>query len=236
MTLLINGCSFTECWTPSTEFVSKLNCNNVVNIGKIGTSFQRTARSTIEWIAQNGEPGYVVIPITFSHRWELSIANKEDDIDGTWYPLQRKEFINKNKISKLVSTEKLELLIDLYYGSIPDIRSYWDKCFTEIIMLAGWLENKKIPYLLFDMCNQFDRKHLKTFDGKDNYKGFEKLKFIEQNKKIIDIFSFCGNEFMWQSLSADDKKNIDPTLYHHKDPQYRVLEDYLLNYINSCAE
>ena len=236
MTLLINGCSFTECWTPSSKFAEQLNCTRYVNLGKIGTSFQRTVRSTVEWIAQNGNPSYVIIPITFAHRWELGIARIEDDIDGTWYPLQRKEFINQNKISPLVSVEKIKSLIDLYYGSIPDIRTHWDKCFTEIIMLAGWLENERIPYLMFDMCNQFDRKHLKTFDGKDNYKAFEKLKFIEQNKNIIDIFEFCGNEFMWRSLSENDKQNIDPVLYHHTDPQYRILENHLLNYIKSCAE
>jgi hypothetical protein len=230
MTLLINGCSFAECWRPSAEFVSELNCDNVINIGKVGTSFQRTVRSTIEWIAQNGKPNYIVIPITLGHRWELAISHNEDSIDGTWYPLQRKELIDQNKISPLVSVGKIQSLIDLYYGSIPDIRTHWDKCFTEIIMLAGWLENERIPYLMFDMCNQFDRKHLK------GYKGFEKLKFIDQNKNIIDIFDFCGNEFMWRSLSADDKKNIDPVLYHHRDPQYRILENYLLNYIKSCAK
>ena len=236
MTLLINGCSFAECWRPSAEFVGKLECDDVINLGKIGTSFQRTVRSTIEWIAQNGKPNYTVIPITFSHRWELAISGKEDSIDGTWYPLQRKELIDQNKISPWVPVEKIKSLIDLYYGSIPDIRTYWDKCFTDIIMLAGWLENERIPYLMFDMCNQFDRMELKTFNGKDNYKAFKKLKFIEQNKNIIDLFTFCGNYFMWESLPDEDKKQIDKILYHHKAPQYQILEKYLLNYINSCKE
>ena len=83
---------------------------------------------------------------------------------------------------------------------------------------------------MFDMCNQFERKHLK------GYKGFEKIKFIEQNKNIIDLFSFCGNRFMWESLPDADKKQIDKTLYHHKASQYHVLEKYLLNYINSCKK
>ena len=230
MTLLINGCSFAECWAPSLEFIEKLNCKDYINLGKEGTSFQRTARSTVEWIAQNGNPSYVIIPITFAHRWELGIARIEDDIDGTWYPLQRKEFINENNISKSISIEKVKSLIDFYYGSIPDIRTYWDKIFIEIIMFAGWLENKKIPYLMFDMCNQFDHAHL------DNYKGFEKIKFIKQNKNIIDLFSFCGNHFMWESLPDVDKKQIDKILYHHKALQYQILEKYLLNYINSCKE
>jgi len=230
MTLLINGCSFAQFWNVSSEFARGLDCEKIVNLGKYCTSFQRTVRSTIEWIAQNGKPGYVVIPITFSHRWELSIASTEDAIDGTWFPLQRKEFIEQNNISSLVSVDKIKSLIDLYYGSIPDIRTYWDKMFTEIIMFTGWLDNEKIPYLMFDICNQFDKKHL------DNFKGFEKIKFIKQNKNIIDLFSFCGNHFMWNSLAEIDKKNIDPIFYHHSDPQYGILEKYLLNYIKSCKK
>jgi hypothetical protein len=230
MTLLINGCSFAECWSPSAEFVSKLNCDDVINLGKGGTSFQRTARSTIEWIAQNGKPNYVVIPITFSHRWELALNEDEDTIDGSWIPLQNSNFLSDKYKLQATTTKKLKKFVDEYYELIPTIKTYWDKCFTEIIMLAGWLENERIPYLMFDMCNQFDRKHL------EGYKGFEKLKFIEQNKNIIDIFDFCGNEFMWRSLSEDGKKIIDPVLYHHRDPQYRILENHLLNYIKSCAK
>ena len=230
MTLLLNGCSFAECWTPSSGFVEQLNCKDYINLGKSGTSFQRTVRSTVEWIAQNGNPYYVIIPITFSHRWELALNSNEDPIDGSWVPLQNSNYMSEKYNLQSTNLDRLKKLIDDYYSIIPTIKTYWDKMFTEIIMFAGWLDNKKISYLMFDMCNQFDKKHLK------GYKGFEKIKFIEQNKNIIDLFSFCGNHFMWNSLSDSDKEQIDPVLYHHRDPQYRILEDHLLKYINSCKK
>ena len=90
-TLLINGCSFGHFWTPSQEFITKLGCDKVTNLSKVGTSFQRTCRSTVEWIAQNGKPNLVLIPITFSHRWELALNLDEDDIDGSWVPLQNSQ-------------------------------------------------------------------------------------------------------------------------------------------------
>ena len=230
MTLLVNGCSFTECWAPSLEFIEKLNCKDYINLGKGGTSFQRTVRSTIEWMAQNGNPSYVIIPITFAHRWELALNSDEDPIDGSWVPLQNSNYMSEKYNLQSTTLNRLKKLVDNYYSIIPTIKTYWDKIFMDIIVFSSFLENRKIPYLMFDMCNQFDHTHL------NNYKGFEKIKFIEQNKNIIDLFSFCGNCFMWESLPDADKQQIDKVLYHHNAPQYQILEKYLLNYINSCKE
>lgn len=230
MTLLINGCSFAECWAPSLEFIEKLNCKDYINLGKPGTGFQRTVRSTVEWMAQNGNPSYVIIPITFAHRWELALNSDEDPIDGSWVPLQNSNYMSEKYNLQSTTLNRLKKLVDDYYSIIPTIKTYWDKIFTDIIVFSSFLENRKIPYLMFDMCNQFDHIHL------NNYKGFKKIKFIEQNKNIIDLFSFCGNRFMWESLPDADKKQIDKISYHHKATQYQILEKYLLDYINSCKE
>lgn len=223
-TLLINGCSFANCWTGTETFQQKLGCDKKINIGKNATSFQRTARSTIEWIAQNGNPKWVIIPITFLHRWELAIAKKDDPLDGTWFPLQGYYFV-KEQLSELVGADRVEGLLTNYYSIIPDVRTSWDKGFTEIILLASFLEQRNINYLMFDMCNDFDKKHLV------GYNGFEKLKFIENNMRIINLFEFCGNKFMWNTLSDERKKKTDPFGYHHNGMQYSYLENYILNYL-----
>jgi len=223
-TLLINGCSFARCWNPSNEFLKSLSCDQVINLGKKGGSLQRVVRTTVEWIAQNGPPAMVIITIPPTTRWELSIAKNEDDVDGTWYPMQIKEYLDEKKISTLVDFKKLEKLTELYYGSIPDIRTYWDSCFTDLILLSSFLEQTKINHLIFDMCNNFEIKHLK------GYKGFEKIKLINNNKKIIDLFEFCGNKYMYEMIKDKNKNEIDPFMYHHSNKEYKDLENYLLNY------
>ena len=220
-TLLINGCSFANIWQPSENFVKSLSCDRVINLGKNGGSPRRAVRSTIEWIAQNGNPKFVIIPIPPATRWELAISSNEDPIDGTWYPMQIKQYLDKQKISELIDFKKLEKLAELYYGSIPDIRTYWDSCFTDLILLSSFLEQAKIDYLVFDMCNNFEMSHLK------GYKGFEKIKIINDNKKIIDLFRFCGNKYMYQNIKD---KNVDPLMHHHSTKEYQDLENYLLNY------
>jgi len=223
--LLLNGCSFGECWRPTGEFITGLGCDETVNISKIATSFQRTCRSTVEWVAQNGNPFFVIIPITFAHRWELAIKQHDDQLDGAWFPLQRKEFLDEyqNELYNDLDVDKLKKMLDLYYGSIPTIKTFWDKLFTEIIMLSSFLHAKGIKHLFFDMCNNFDKKHIK------GYKGFEKLNLINENPNVIDIFSFCGNKHMYNTLSSDS--NIDFNI-HHAPEQYKHLEKYLLDYIN----
>lgn len=236
--VLINGCSFAQIWNLSDNFVEFLQCqsrNSIINLGKPATSFQRTCRSTVEWIGQNGAPDFVIIPITFAHRLELAISAKDNDLDGTWQPLQMASIMPKDlntleqKIDPAVDHDKLKKFLELYYGIIPNIRTYWDKTFTEIIMLAGFLDSRKIPYVMFDMCNNFRMDYL------NNFKAFEKIKLISNNRNVIDLFNFCGNKHMYDSL--DEKPNsdiVDKANYfnvHHSADAYLVLEAYLQQYI-----
>ena len=161
--LLINGCSFGYIWSPTKSFVQTVGCDVVENISKPGTSFQRTARSTVEWVAQNGKPGMIIIPITFAHRWEMPIGSEEnfDTLDGNWLPLQVNSAMENDNHGKNTEAferinedkDKIQKLTDLYYGLIKSTVGYWDKLFTEIITLSSFLEQQKIPYLIFDMCN-----------------------------------------------------------------------------------
>lgn len=223
-TLLINGCSFGECWSPSKKFVEALGCDTVVNISKTAISVQRTLRSTIEWIAQNGNPQYVITPITFAHRWEMAINKDEDKIDGSWFPIQRPELLESldRKLHPDVDKKRLSAMIESYYALSPTIRSFWDKLFTDVICLSSFLENRNVKHLIFDMCNDFDITHLAS------YQDFKKLKLLEQNKRVIDLFGFCGNKYMWDSLK--DKEKLDFNI-HHAPEQYLILEDFLLKYV-----
>ena len=220
--LLLNGCSFGECWQPTSNFLQKLGCDTVENISKSGTSFQRTYRTTIEWIAQHDSPHYVIIPITFSHRWELALNVHEDKLDGSWVPLQNSNFLAKEYNIQECDLDKLKLFVEDYYKIIPTIKTYWDKMFTEIVMLSGWLESNKINYLMFDMCNNFEYEHIRGL------KAFEKIKFTKNNKNIIDLFDFCGNRFMFDSMQTTKNKDFN---IHHAPEQYKTLENYITAYL-----
>ena len=144
MTLLMNGCSFTDIWKPSDDFVKALGCDKIVNLGIEATSFQRTVRSSIEWIAQNGKPKFVLAPITFSHRWELALNLHDHPIEGSWIPLQNSNFIRDDIKLQGTNAKDLKKLVDDYYKIIPNVKTYYDKLFTDIILFANYLENNNI--------------------------------------------------------------------------------------------
>jgi hypothetical protein len=225
-TLLLNGCSFGVCWTPSKDFLSNISCDQTVNLSKAGTCFQRTYRSTIEWIAQNGNPEMVMIPITFSHRWELALNKNEDDIDGSWIPLQNSVYLSDEYDLQDVSITDVKKLMDDYYKIIPTIKTYWDRMFADIIMMSGFLEHLEVPYLMWDMCNGFDKSQIK------GYKGFQKIDLIAKNKRIIDIWKFCGNRFMRETMPRAIRDKTPEFAFHHASEQYKELENYLLSYIS----
>lgn len=233
-TLLINGCSFGECWKPTDEFIKDLGCDNLINLSKSGTSFQRTCRSTIEWIAQNGNPHMVLIPITFASRWELALNEKEDEIDGSWIPLQNSNYLREDYKLQDTSLDEVKRLVDLYYGIIPTIKTYWDKMFMDIITFSAFLEKHRIDYLMWDMANGFDKEHLNIY--REPYKAFHKLKLIEQNQRIINIWKFCGNRYMRGTMTEDLKQKTPEFTYHHGPEQYKELEKYLLGYLDSIAQ
>lgn len=230
-TLFINGCSFGECWTPSQEFVTMLGCDNVTNLSKVATSFQRTCRSTVEWIAQNGNPSFVVIPITFAHRWELALSQDEDDIDGSWVPLQVSKHLPEKINLHDTSLNDVKKLVDLYYKVIPTIKSYWDKMFTDIITFSAFLEKQKINYLMWDMCNGFDKEHLNI--NIEPYKAFRKIDLISQNPRIIDIWKFCGNRYMRETMPEDLRQKTPEFGHHHDSIRYKELEKYIIGYLNN---
>jgi hypothetical protein len=226
-TLLINGCSFGYIWNPNPDFISGLDCDKVVNISKPGTSFQRTCRSTVEWIAQNGSPRFVVIPITFCHRWEMPIGKdtRFDKIDGDWIPIQSSKAMSENNhhgINLKYNIDKVRKLSDLYHGLVNSTIGYWDRLFTEIIMLGAFFDHRKIPYLMWDMCNDFDEQLL------IDHPHITKAQILKQNKRIINIFSFCGNKYMWRAKAMHKKKQFNQ---HHDANEYRTLEQYLITYI-----
>lgn len=233
-TLLVNGCSFGKCWTPSDTFITDLGCDSHVNISKVATGFQRTLRSTVEWIAQNGDPDFVIIPITYVARIEMPTAHcdKWDDIDGNWVPVQENGKLPpdahdpRRNIIMEVDEKLLSSFYKQYHTLVHSTIGYVDKVFTEIISLCAFLNDRKIPYLMFDMCNDFNE------DLIYEHPHTNKIKIIKANNRIIDLFSFCGNRYM-HGLKGG--KPGEPFNEHHKPKEYLGLETFIVKYLRDNA-
>jgi len=197
MTLLLNGCSYGQSWH---SFPGQ-------NLSRAGGSFYRSIRTTLEWIAVNGKPSYVFIPITFCARFEISKISVDKPIEGAYDLTPFSHYKIESQLS------------DSCYRS-------WDYLFMNIIMFSSWLEQQGIKYLMWDQCNDFDPGHITGF------KAFEKLKWIENNPRIIPLFEFCGNQYMYDmggKWNNTDSNEI-PAIRHYLDEAYPILKDYLDRY------
>ena len=179
------------------------------NISQSGGSIARSVRTTIEWIVANGNPDYVFIPLTLTNRFEIAkIMEQNIPIEGPYITGGHTHYEIGAKLSD-----------SCYLG--------WDYAFMYITLLSAWLDQRGVKHLIWDQANMFDRKDIQGFNG------MEKLKLVEANARIIPLFDFCGNQYIYDKGGAwqpvDDEEL--PCIRHYKDESYSILKEYLSKYM-----
>jgi hypothetical protein len=181
-----------------------------INISQSGGSIARSVRTTMEWIVTNGKPDYVFIPLTMTSRFEIAMVHEQNiPIEG---PYIVGSHVNNYEIGAKISDS-------FYLG--------WDYAFMYTTMFSAWLNSLNIKHLIWDQCNMFDREHIKGLHG------LEKLKLIEANPRVVPLFDFCGNQYMYDNGGAwQPADNNDETfIRHYKDESYSILKEYLSKYM-----
>ena len=204
MKLLLNGCSYGAEWK---HFPG-------INLSQHGCSFYRCIRTTIEYCATHGNPDAVLIPITFLDRDEyITQVEKDIEIEGPY-----------NKSNTIGEIKKLNITFNMLHDS--DYASY-DKFFLQITMFASWLDQQKISYLMWNQCNLFDRNYIKKC------RAINKLKYVENNKRIINLYEFCANSYMYNNGALlNDSCTNDPQIAHYSYIDYeKILVPFLQDYI-----
>jgi hypothetical protein len=206
-TLLLNGCSFIHGWNPKEWFTE----HDVVNLAEFGGSNQRTFRTTIEWIANNGNPDFVIIGLTYDTRDEMVFWNK-----GTEYCKYSPTMLEHTPVDyKAILTDSMV---------IEDRLSKVDKLFTNIIMLSGFLRSRLIPHLFVNMCERYNLNDLSRY-----YYLRPKIELIKQNQNIVDL-EFIGNIYLHRNGALSRDVYDDPCGKHYEKSNYHILENYLNTY------
>ena len=96
-----------------------------------------------------------------------------------------------------------------------------------ITLLSAWLDQQGVKHLIWDQANMFDRKDIQGFNG------MEKLKLVEANPRIIPLFDFCGNQYIYDNGGAWQPTDDDelPCIRHYADESYPILKEYLSKYM-----
>lgn len=235
--LLLNGCSYAHCWHNVDGLATRLGFDDTVNIGLPGSSNGRIFRSTLEYLTNNNDVGFVVIMLTFWSRFEAPWGSENIPLEGKWVSYASNGITNQIDSSRLDKSEVELKLLDNYITDRfkYDLGfEYFDKLATEIITFAGWLDSIGIPYVMFNPC-----EHLWSYSN--GYYNTDKLKWLRNNPRIIDIENFLANQWMHDNgadISQEERAKfqkarvaVDPRWAHYGVDGYAKLNDFLYNRI-----
>ena len=114
--LLISGCSYGVVYSEIQDDLKKIfNVDEVVNISQNGGSPDRAIRVAIEWIAQNGKPDMLILPVSHYNRFDLPIAERMDPLHNlhfrsTWHMDLSKNYGSATPIDPKIYHTSITLL------------------------------------------------------------------------------------------------------------------------------
>jgi hypothetical protein len=192
------------------HFNQLLNAQTV-NIAKPGSCNRRIIRTTVDYIEQN-PVDLVVLGLTFYDRQESPFVDKLDP----WvsYNSQGIQAVFSDPDDYVNMTE-YKLLGDYVLSRYRyDINPHYiDSLYLDLRMLAAYLRDRGIKFLIFNTCD----RHLTADLGP----GFVP-------------FTFIGNTFLEQSGAEcmEQDKDLPHNARHHYGEDVIILVRKLLEYIN----
>jgi hypothetical protein len=208
--LLISGCSYGVIYSEiQNELKEIFGIDEVINLSQNGGSPSRSIRGAIEWIAQNGNPHMIILPISHYNRFDLPIAERIDPIHNKHFRSTWQMDISKNYGSATPIDPKFDkdtLQTYLKTGTLIHENEYpvHDDLFVKLITFQAFLELHKIKHIIFDTGNYYE----KLWNEKQT--GMTKRNIIENSKGIYKLFSFCSNVWMYNQLTDKEKINYIP--------------------------
>ena len=205
--LLISGCSYGVVYSEIQDDLKKIfNVNEVVNLSQNGGSVDRAIRVAIEWIAQNGKPDMLILPVSHYNRFDLPIVEKMDPLHNlhfrsAWHMDLSKNYGSATPIDPKFDKDTLQTFLKT--GTLVHQNDYpaHDYLFVKLITFQSFLELNKIRHLIFDTGNYYE----KLWNTQQT--GMQKRKMVENCKGIYKLFSFCSNVWMYNQLT--DKEKVD---------------------------
>lgn len=210
-TVLVNGCSYAHQWHPGKWFEGY----DVVNIALSGGSNRRAMRTTVEWILKNGNPDYVLLPITFFNRFESFFDHNLPKAD--YIPISFRFYANHEHgrlFEKVEAVEHPSVILDRFL--------------TDLIMFDGFLKQRNIPYLAWNMCTP--SKGMPSTDVNDVL--VSKMDWLKNNPSIVD-FNFVGNIYLGENgarIASPSEAKFELEARHYDKADYYILEKYLNDY------
>lgn len=221
--LVISGCSYGLVYSEIQEELKEMfGVDEVINLSGAGASPDRQIRVVIEWIAQNGKPDMVIMPVSHYNRFDLPIAGKFDPLHNLHYRGSWTMEIIEENINSFINLDTLKEFLKTG-GLVNKIEhTVHDYLFVKLITFQSYLQLNGIRHLIFDTGNYYEKLWMQylSIDEEHNsgyQPGMMKRDLIENCPGIYKFFSFCSNVWMYENHVAD-KTNYIPWKETKKSP------------------
>jgi hypothetical protein len=228
-TILISGCSYSLVFSHHEiqDHIKKtFGVDQVVNLSETGSSIKSQIQRVIEWVSvSKNKPHLVLMPFTHIERYDAPLSNVLDPATGfdvslcvSMDPFESVEGI-KNRFKSRVPMDLVNQLLKTMTLTYNDVSAF-NNFVTQAETFSGWLENRNIKHLFFNMSNNLNE---------NKFQNIGKKYFLNENQNIVNIFSFCGNKFMHDH--AKSKINGGQYTHHHDVEQNKLLINKLKTFI-----
>jgi hypothetical protein len=226
MNLVVNGCSYAECYAGGlghVDLAKTLGLDNPVSLAIGGSANSRILRTTLKH-SYTAPPTLYVLGMTFVSRLEIPICNPVDDFEGRWTNPQNQKFSHlwQPGWSKTDSDNFVEIKLKSEVFSILDRTE--DLMYRMLSVIAD-LQHRGHRVLMFQQADNLYQQYL------DN----SRLKLF-QRPEIIDGFRWCS--IPWQHSQGvppysygPDASYVPPNMKHRAIGHHQMFNEYLTNYI-----
>lgn len=223
-TLLISGCSYGLVYSEIEEELKKIfEVDEVVNLSGSGASPDRQIRVVIEWIAQNGKPNAVIMPVSHYNRFDLPISKSFDPLHNLHHRSSWIMNIEDDSINPMIDRDALKTFLKT--GSLVNTIEHTthDYLFVKLITFQSYLQMNGIRHLIFDTGNHYEQLWMKYLSideehGSGYQPGMKKRDLVEKCPGIYKFFTFCSNVWMYEQLTETDKQNFIPQGSYNNEP------------------
>jgi len=247
-TLLISGCSYGLVYSEIEEELKKIfEVDEVVNLSGSGASPDRQIRVVIEWIAQNGKPNAVIMPVSHYNRFDLPISKSFDPLHNLHHRSSWIMQIEDDSINPMIDRDTLKTFLKT--GSLVNTieHTIHDYLFVKLITFQSYLQVNGIRHLIFDTGNHYEKLWMEYLSideehGSGYQHGMKKRDLVEKCPGIYKFFTFCSNAWMYEKLTEEQKKKYIPwqeseplpfplrsddqkaTIHHRKEQVIKLLK------------
>lgn len=223
MNLLLNGCSFSANYYLANHLARQLGLQQAVSLAVGGSSNRRIVRTTLEYLQENSDVGFVLLGLSFHRRREGSFLPTGEWVQYGTNGLQGHFAPHDAVFKKDIPRAQIEQYVsDVYANDIDN--HYIDQLLCDIILLTGYLESKNIPYLIFNFCE------LRYAEYSSKY-----YEYIRNNKRIVPLDTFVANLFLRDQGAkyAEPEERWPVNARHYNGDEYIHLNNYFINHLRT---